>query len=131
VITRCITRSAGGRRYHPGMAGDQETMTAAAAGTGGELVRRAGVRPPGSAAVAAELVARTRAELPVLAGLGSGRSCWLPPGWPACVRPAPGAPTLATCGGGWGGWPTAAWMCSARAGCTWTRAGRARTSPLG
>ena len=31
---------------------------------------RAGARPPGPAAVAAELLARTRAELPVLAGLG-------------------------------------------------------------
>ena len=26
-------------------------------------------------------------------GWVSGRSCWQPPGWPACVRPAPGAPT--------------------------------------
>ena len=42
VITRCITRSAGGRRYHPGMAGDQETMTAAAAVTAGELAAWAG-----------------------------------------------------------------------------------------
>lgn len=36
----------------------------------GEPVPRAGARPPGSAAIAAELPARTRAELPVLAGLG-------------------------------------------------------------
>ena len=49
-----------------GMAGDQETVTAAAAVTaGGDLVPRAGARPPGPAAIAAELLARTRAELPV------------------------------------------------------------------
>jgi hypothetical protein len=35
---------------------------------GGELVPRAGPPPPGPAAAAAELLARTRAELPVLAG---------------------------------------------------------------
>ena len=68
-------------RYHPvlsvpivtirGMAGDQETVTAAAAVTaGGDLVTWAGARPPGPVAIAAELLARTRAELPVLAGLG-------------------------------------------------------------
>ena len=77
-------------RYHPvlsvpastirGMAGDQETVTAEAAVTaGGDLVPRAGAPPLGPVAIAAELLARTRAELPVLAGL--------PP----------------TCGGGWGG----------------------------
>jgi hypothetical protein len=54
-----------------GMAGDQETVTAAAAvAAGGDLVPRAGARPPGPVAIAAELLARTRAELPVLAGLG-------------------------------------------------------------
>ena len=47
-----------------------ETVTAAAELAGGELVPRAGTRPPGPAAIAAELLARTRAELPVLAGLG-------------------------------------------------------------
>jgi hypothetical protein len=67
------------------MAGDQETMTAAAAGTGGELVRRAGARPPEPTAVAAELVARTRAELPVLAGLGE-REELLAAAWLASLR---------------------------------------------
>ena len=46
-------------------------MTAAAAVTaGGDLVPGAGARPPGPATIAAELIARTRAELPGLAGLG-------------------------------------------------------------
>jgi len=57
-------------RYHPvlsvpaatirGMAGDQETVTAAAAGA--DLVPRASARPPGPVAIAAELLARTRAQ---------------------------------------------------------------------
>jgi integrase/recombinase XerD len=82
--------------YHPvlsvpaatirGMAGEQETVTAAAAVTaGGELVPRAGARPPGPAAVAAELLARTRAELPVLAGLGE-REELLAAAWLASLR---------------------------------------------
>ena len=69
-------------RYHPvlsvpaatirGMAGDRETVTAAAAAVaaGGDLVPWAGARPPGPVAIAAELLARTRAELPVLARAG-------------------------------------------------------------
>ena len=51
-----------------GMAGGQETVTAAVTGAG-EPVQRIGARPPGPAAMAAELLARTRAELPVLADL--------------------------------------------------------------
>ncbi len=87
-----------------GMAGDQETVTAAAAVTaGGDLVPRAGARPLGPAAIAAELLARTRAELPVLAGLGEREELLAASGWPACARPVPGAPTPATCAGGWGG----------------------------
>ena len=47
-----------------GMAGDQETVTAAAAvRAGGELLPRASARPLGPVAIAAELLARTRAEL--------------------------------------------------------------------
>jgi hypothetical protein len=70
------------------MAGDQETVPAAAALTaGGELAPRAGARPPGPA-VAAEQVARTRAELPVLDGLGE-REELLAAAWLASVR-APG-----------------------------------------
>ena len=54
-----------------GMAGDRETVTAAAAVTVADnLVPRAGAPSPGQLAIAAELLARTRAELPVLAGLG-------------------------------------------------------------
>ena len=82
--------------YHPvlsapaatirGMAGDQETVTAAAAvRAGGELVPRAGARPPGPVAIAAELLARTRAELPVLAGLGA-REEILVAAWLASLR---------------------------------------------
>ena len=49
-----------------GMAGDQETVTAAAAvAEGGELVPWAGAaRPPGPAPIAAEPLARTRARAP-------------------------------------------------------------------
>ena len=50
VITAVSPGSVNARRYHPGMAGDQETVTAAAAMT--------------------EANWRPRAELPVLAGLG-------------------------------------------------------------
>ena len=46
------------------------TAAAAAATVGGDLVPHTGARPPGPAALADELLARTRAELPVLAGLG-------------------------------------------------------------
>ena len=73
MITRCITRPVSvPATTIRGMAGDQEMVTAAATVTaGGELVPRAGTRPPGPpAAIAAELLARTRAGLPVLAGLG-------------------------------------------------------------
>ena len=59
-------------------------MTTAAV-TAGELVPRAGARPPGPAAVAAELLARTRAELPVLAGLGE-REELLAAAWLASLR---------------------------------------------
>ncbi len=83
-------------RYHPvlsvpvvtirGMAGDQETVTAAAAvAAGGDLVPRAGARPLGPVAIAAELLARTRAELPVLAGLGE-REELLAAAWLASLR---------------------------------------------
>ena len=107
-----------------GMAGDQETASAAAAVTaGGELVPRAGARPTGPVVIAAELLAPTRGVLPVLAGLGE-REELLAAAWLASLRaPAPAAPMPATCGGGWGGWggwPSAGPMCWARAGCTWT-----------
>ena len=69
-----------------GMAGDLETVTAAAAvAAGGDLVPRAGARPPGPAAIAAELLARTRAELPVLAGLDE-REELLAAAWLASLR---------------------------------------------
>ena len=66
--------SVGARRFHPRHGGRPEkTVTAAVAvAAGGDLVPRAGARPPGTVAIAAELLARTRAELPVLAGLGGG-----------------------------------------------------------
>jgi hypothetical protein len=102
-------------RYHPvlsvpvvtirGMAGDQETVTTAATVTArGDLVPRAGTRLPGPAAIAAELLARTRAELPVLAGLGA-REELLTAAWLASLRAARTrrAPTPPTCAGGWGG----------------------------
>jgi site-specific recombinase XerD len=85
------------------MAGDQETTTAAAAGTGGELVRRAGARPPEPAAVAAELVARTRAELPVLAGLGE-REELLAAAWLASLRAPRTRRAYAGDVRGWLGW---------------------------
>ena len=61
-------------------------MTAAAAVTaGGALVPRAGARPRQPMAIAAELLARTRAELPVLAGLGE-REELLAAAWLASLR---------------------------------------------
>ena len=64
-------------------------MTAAAAmAAGGDLVPRAGARPLGPVAIAAELVARTRAELLVLAGLGE-REELLAAVWLASLRRAP------------------------------------------
>ena len=101
-------------RYHPvlsvpvvtirGMAGDQETVTAAAAVTaGGDLVPRAGARPPGPVAIAAELLARTRAELPVLAGLGE-REDLLAAAWLASLRAPRTRRAYAGDVRGWLGW---------------------------
>ena len=101
-------------RYHPvlsvpvvtirGMAGDQETVTAAAAVTaGGDLVPWAGARPPGPVAIAAELLARTRAELPVLAGLGE-REELLAAAWLASLRAARTRRAYAGDVRGWLGW---------------------------
>ena len=88
-----------------GMAGDQETVTAAAAVTaGGDLVPRAGARPPGPAAIAAELLARTRAELPVLAGLGE-REELLAAAWLASLRAPRTRRAYAADVRGWLGWP--------------------------
>jgi Lantibiotic dehydratase, N terminus/Phage integrase, N-terminal SAM-like domain len=67
--------------YHPGMPDDQET----AQGGELELVPRAAVRPGPAAAVAADLLARSRAELPVLAGL-SERDELLAAAWLASLR---------------------------------------------
>ena len=104
-------------RYHPvlsvpaatirGMAGDQETVTAAAAvAAGGDLVPRAGAaRPPGPAVIAAELLARTRAELPVLAGLGE-REELLAAAWLASLRAARTRRAYAADVRGWLGWLT-------------------------
>jgi integrase/recombinase XerD len=104
-------------RYHPvlsvpaatirGMAGDQEMVTAAAAvAAGGELVPRAGAaRPPGPAVIAAELLARTRAELPVLAGLGE-REELLAAAWLASLRAARTRRAYAADVRGWLGWLT-------------------------
>jgi site-specific recombinase XerD len=85
------------------MAGDQEMMTAAAAVTAGELVPRAGARPPGPAAIAAELLARTRAELPVLAGLGE-REELLAAAWLASLRAPRTRRAYAGDVRGWLGW---------------------------
>jgi integrase/recombinase XerD len=101
-------------RYHPvlsvpaatirGMAGDQETVTAAAAvAAGGDLVPWAGARPPGQLAIAAELLARTRAELPVLAGLGE-REELLAAAWLASLRAARTRRAYAGDVRGWLGW---------------------------
>ena len=88
---------------NPGMAADQETVTAAVAVTAGELVPRAGARPPGPAAVAAELLARTRAELPVLAGLGE-REELLAAAWLASLRAPRTRRAYAGDVRGWLGW---------------------------
>ena len=89
-----------------GMAGAQETVTAAAAvTTGGDLVPRAGARPPGPAAIAAELLARTRAELPVLAGLGE-REELLAAAWLASLRTPRTRRAYASDIRGWLGWLT-------------------------
>ena len=98
VITRC----------HPvlsvpvvtirGMAGDQETVTA-----GGDLVPWSGARPPGPVAIAAELLARTRAELPVLAGLGE-REELLAAAWLASLRAPRTRRAYAGDVRGWLGW---------------------------
>src|SRR5438128_12086537 len=85
------------------MAGDQETVTAAAAVTAGELVPRAGARPPGPTAIAAELLARTRAELPVLAGLGE-REELLAAAWLARLRAPRTRRAYAGDVRGWLGW---------------------------
>ena len=103
-------------RYHPvlsvpvvtirGMAGAQETVTAAAAvAAGGDLVPGAGARPPGPAAIAAELLARTRAELPVLAGLGE-REELLTAAWLASLRAPRTRRAYASDIRGWLGWLT-------------------------
>ncbi len=102
--------------YHPvlsvpavtirGMAGDQETVTAAAAvAAGGDLVPRVAARPPGPAAIAAELLARTRAELPVLAGLGE-REELLAAAWLASLRAPRTRRAYASDIRGWLGWLT-------------------------
>ena len=86
------------------MTGDQETVTAAAAvAAGGELVPRAGARPPGPVAIAAELLARTRAELPVLAGLGE-REELLAAVWLASLRAPRTRRAYAGDVRGWLGW---------------------------
>ena len=101
-------------RYHPvlsvpaatirGMAGDPETVTAAAAAAaGGDLVPWAGARPPGPAVIAAELLARTRAELPVLAGLGE-REELLAAAWLASLRAPRTRRADAADVRGWLGW---------------------------
>ena len=87
-----------------GMAGAQETVTAAAAvAAGGDLVPGAGARPPGPAAIAAELLARTRAELPVLAGLGE-REELLAAAWLASLRAPRTRRAYAGDIRGWLGW---------------------------
>jgi site-specific recombinase XerD len=85
------------------MAGDQETVAAAAAVTGGELVPRAGARPLGPAPIAAELLARTRAELPMLAGLGE-REELLAAAWLASLRVPRTRRAYAGDVRGWLGW---------------------------
>ena len=108
TLVRVITR------YYPvlsvpaatirGMAGDQETVTTAAAvRAGGDLVPRAGAEPLGPGAIAAELLARTRAELPVLAGLGE-REELLAAVWLASLRAARTRRAYAADVRGWLGW---------------------------
>ena len=72
---------------------------AAAVAAGGELV----ARPPGPAAIAAELLARTRAELPVLAGLGE-REELLAAAWLASLRAPRTRRAYAADVRGWLGW---------------------------
>ena len=85
------------------MAGDQETVTAAAAAAaGGELVPRASAQPT---AIAAELLARTRAELPVLAGLDE-REELLAAAWLASLRAPRTRRAYAADVRGWLGWLT-------------------------
>ena len=64
---------------------------------------RAGARPPGPAAIAAELLARTRAELPVLAGLGE-REELLAAAWLASLRAPRTRRAYAGDVRGWLGW---------------------------
>ena len=101
-------------RYHPvlsvpvvtirGMAGDHEMVTAAVAVTaGGDMVPWAGARRPGPVAITAELLARTRAELPVLAGLGE-REELLHAAWLASLRAARTRRAYAGDVRGWLGW---------------------------
>ena len=79
-------------------------MTAAAAVTaGGDLVPWAGDRPLGPVAIAAELLARTRAELPVLAGLGE-REEMLAAAWLASLRAPRTRRAYAGDVRGWLGW---------------------------
>ena len=81
-------------------------MTAAAAvAAGGDLVPGAGARPPGPTAIAAELLARTRAELPVLAGLGE-REELLTAAWLASLRAPRTRRAYASDIRGWLGWLT-------------------------
>ena len=91
MITRCIPRPVSvPAATIRGMAGDQETASRSSGGRGSG--RRPGAprrcAAAGPAAVAARLLARTRAELPVLAGVGereellAGRLA----GQPACAR---------------------------------------------
>ena len=89
-----------------GMAGDQEMVTAAAAvASGGDLMPRASARPSSSAAIAAELLARTRAELPALAGLGE-REELLAAAWLASLRASRTRRAYAADVRGWLGWLT-------------------------
>ena len=76
---------------------------AAAVAAGGDLMPRASARPPGPVAIAAELLARTRAELPVLAGLGE-REELLAAAWLASLRAARTRRAYAADVRGWLGW---------------------------
>ena len=64
---------------------------------------RAAAQPPGPAAIAAELLARTRAELPVLAGLGE-REELLAAAWLASLRAPRTRRAYAADVRGWLGW---------------------------
>ena len=106
VITRCHTVLSVPAATIRGIAGDQEMVTAAATVTvGGDLVPRASARPPGPAVIAAELLARTRAKLPVLAGLGQ-REELLTAAWLASLRAARTRRAYAGDIRGWLGWLT-------------------------